>query len=99
RRWKSDFLPEVITAHDSAQNCVFAAKHCCRLSQVARFYRLPYRRAAYDFVTDGHRRNSHYAKIKSCAEFLEQFEIATSIFSKRPFVSNANFPQRFRVLH
>src|SRR5881398_3836363 len=97
--WKSDFLSQIIAAHNSSQDRVFAAKHRCRLSQIARFYGLSYRSAADDFAIDADRRNSHYAEIKSCAEFLEQFEIATSIFSKRPFVSNANFSQRFRVLH
>ena len=45
-----------------------------------------------------HRRNSNDVEVELRPEFLEQLEIATAIFSKRPFVPDANFAQRFRML-
>jgi hypothetical protein len=39
-----------------------------------------------------------HVEIKLRTEFFKQLEIATAISSKRPFVPDANFTQRFRIL-
>src|SRR5262249_55513350 len=54
--------------------------------------------AAYDFATNSHWLNSHDVEIRLRTEFFKQFEIATPISSKRPFVSHANLTKRFRML-
>src|SRR5437870_3494868 len=49
-RWESDFLSEIVSAHNCPQDRVFSAQHLHRLFQIARFDRLPDRRAAYELA-------------------------------------------------
>src|SRR5439155_729760 len=98
-RWKSNLFASIIAANNGSQNRVFAAKHLRRLCEIACFDGFTNRRAAYQFAIDSHWWNSHDPEIEACAELIKQFEIAAPIFSKRPFVSHANFAQRLRMLH
>src|SRR6266567_3942952 len=70
-RRKSDFLSNIVAAHDCSQNRVFAAQHLCRLRQITRFHSLTDRRTAYHFAIDCYRRNSDDVEIRACAELLE----------------------------
>ena len=54
--------------------------------------------AAHNFAVNAHRWNPNNIEVKLFAKLRKQSEISTAISSEGPFVSDANFTQRFRML-
>src|SRR5207249_12051070 len=64
---------------------------------IASFYGLPNSCTANDCAIHFHWWNTNDVEMKLRTKFFEKIEIAAPIFSKRPFVSDANFAQRLRM--
>src|SRR5438132_6726408 len=96
-RRKPNLFSKIVTARHRSENRVFTAEHFSSLCQIAFFNRLPDRRTAHDRAVNLNRWNSHDIEIKLCAKFFEKIEISTTVFSERPFVTNTDFAERFRM--
>src|SRR5215468_3856277 len=95
RRRESDFFPEIFTAHDRAEDGVFASQHLGSLCQIACFDSMTDCCAAYRFaVPKCDSFNSNYMEVELRPQFSKKGEVAASVFSERPLVSGADFTQR-----
>ena len=91
RSWESDFLSEVVTTCNCAENGVLPAKHFRCSCEIAALYSLPNGGAADHFAVYCHRRNPDHAEIKLRAKFFQKIKISAPIFSERPFVADTDF--------
>src|SRR5215471_12252605 len=90
----------MLSAHDRAKNCVFAAQHFCSLCEVTFFDCLTNRCAADDLIVPKcNSWNPDNLEVKFCTQLSKKGEVASPVFSKRPFVADADFTQRSRILH
>ena len=93
--WVTKFFPKLFASFDCAQNHILAAEHYSGRCELALFHGLPDGGATDDRAVHFYRRDSNHMEMKLRAKFLEKIEISAAIFSKLPFVSDANFAQRF----
>src|SRR6266705_6270097 len=93
------FLPEIIARHYCSEDGVLAAQHRCGRRQIAFLHRSSDGRTANNRAIHFHRWNANDIEMKLRTKFFEKIEIAAPIFSKRPFVSDANFAQRSCMCH
>src|SRR6266581_7248732 len=91
------FLPEIIARHYCSEDGVLATEHRCGRRQIAFLHRSADGRTANNRAIHFHRWNANDIEMKLRTQFFEKSEIAAPIFSKRPFVSDANFAQRLRI--
>ena len=69
---KTKLAPELFTTNHSPKDCIFASEHLRGLHEIARFDRLPNRRAADHFAVHLHRFHADNVEAASFAELLQQ---------------------------
>src|SRR6266699_3032682 len=90
----TEFLPELIAGHHCSEDGVIAAQHRSGSRKIASFYGLPNSCTANNRAIHFHWRNPNNVEMKLRTKSFQQIEIAAPVFSKRPFISDANFAQR-----
>src|SRR5437667_12786366 len=87
----TEFLPELIPGNYGSKDSVVAAQHRSGSRKIASFYGLPNSCTANDCAIHFHWWNTNNVEMKLRTTFFEKIEIAAPVFSKWPFMSDANF--------
>src|SRR5437763_248828 len=95
---KTELSPQLRTFPDRAENGVVATKHRGCASEIAALNSGANGCAAYDRSVHFHRWDSDDVEVMLATELAQKREIASPIFSERPFVADTNFAQRLGAL-